>query len=342
MADLAQQLQLSSSTVSRALAGHPEVRLATRARVQQLAQALDYQPNGVAASLRRGRSQTLGLVVPHLNGYFFPAVIAGIERVASAAGYSVVLCQSNADVCRERHHVAALAAAQVAGIMLSAAATSRAEAVHLEQARQQGRPLVFFDRVPDLPHNTSVMLDDFRGAYLAVQHLIEQGCRRIAHLAGPQQLARNRDRCLGYQRALLDHGLPAPPSWLHPLDAPTLEAGRRGMQALLQCSWRPDAVFAADAYPAAGALEVAQAQGLRVPHDVALACFSNEPFTSLTQVGLTTVDERAEQMGEAAARLLLQALRGDCPSLPTHLMLQPELRVRPSSLRGTLGALAAA
>ena len=333
LADLAQQLQLSRSTVSRALAGQKDINLVTQVRVRQLAEQVGYLPNNLAAALRRGRSQTLGLLVPHINGHFFPTVMMGIERVASAAGYNVVMCQSNEDVRREQSHIATLLAAQVDGIMLSVSATTQTDTSHLERVRQQGTPLVFFDRVPNIPQSTAVLLDDFQGAYRAVAHLIEQGCRRIAHFAGPQHLNTSRNRYLGYRQALHDHGLPAPPEWVYPVTAPTLAEGRAGMRHLLALAAVPDAVFAAYAYPAAGALEELQVQGLRVPRDMALACFSNEPFTSLTQLGLTAIDQRAEQMGEATVRLLLQLLKKGPDYQPPHLLIEPVLHVRSSSLR---------
>jgi len=333
LADLAQQLQLSPSTVSRALAGQKDISQTTQARVRQLAEQLSYLPNGLAASLRRGRSRTLGLVVPHLNGGFYPAVVTSVERAASAAGYHVVMCQSHEDVCREQRSISTLLAAQVDGIILSVSTTTQAETHHLEQVRQQGTPMVFFNRVPDLPQTKAVVLDDFSGAYQAVTHLIEKGCERIAHLAGHQHLTPNRNRYLGYQQALRAHGLPAPPEWVYALAAPSLAEGRAGMRHLLALAPAPDAVFSVGAYPAAGALEVAQAAGLRVPHDLALACVSDEPFTSLQQLNLTTVNQRAEPMGEAAVRLLLQALEHGPGYHPPHVVLAPELCVRASSLR---------
>jgi LacI family transcriptional regulator len=329
--DLAKQLNLSASTVSRALANQAGISEATKARVRQLAEELHYLPNNLAASLRKGHSQTLGLIVPHINGYFFPAVMTGIEKIASEAGYNVVMCQSNEDVRRERQNIATLLAAQVEGIILSVSATTNAETQHLEQAREQGTPLVFFDRVPALAHSSAVVLDDFQGAYQAVSHLIEQGCVRIAHFAGPQHLNTSHNRYLGYQEALRAHGLPLDEQLVYPLEASTLDAGRRGMQQLLALPTPPDAVFATYAYPAAGALEVLQACGQRVPQDVALACFSNEPFTAMTQLGLTAVDQRAEQMGETAVRLLLQLLKRGPDYTPPHIVLKPELRIRASS-----------
>lgn len=331
--DLARHLNLSTSTVSRALADQAGISEATKVRVRQLAADLHYLPNTLAASLRKGHTQTLGLIVPHLTGYFFPAVMTGIEKVASETGYNVVMCQSNEDVRRERQNIATLLAARVEGIILSVSATTHADTHHLAQVREQGTPLVFFDRVPAQFHSSAVVLDDFQGAYRAVSHLLEQGCTRVAHLAGPQHLNTSRNRYLGYLEALRAHGLPPDDQLVYSLEASTIEAGRRGMQQLLALPSPPDAVFAAYAYPAAGALDVLQAQGRRVPQEVAVACFSNEPFTAMPQFGLTTVDQRAEQMGETAVRLLLQLLKRGPEYTPPHIVLKPELCIRASSQR---------
>jgi len=230
---IAEHLGLSTSTVSRALADHAGISEATKARVRQLAEELNYLPNHLAASLRKGRSNTLGVIVPHINGYFFPAVMNGIEKVASQAGFNVMMCQSNEDVRRERQNIATLLAAQVEGIILSLSATTHQQVGHFEQAQQQGTPLVFFDRMPELPNSTAVVLDDFKGAYQAVTHLIEQGCTRIAHLAGPQQLNTSRNRFLGYQEALRAHGLPLLDELVYQLPSSKLEDGRAGMAQLL-------------------------------------------------------------------------------------------------------------
>jgi LacI family transcriptional regulator len=329
---IAEQLGLSTSTVSRALADHAGISEATKVRVRQLAEELHYLPNHLAASLRKGRSNTLGVIVPHINGYFFPAVMNGIEKVASQAGFNVMMCQSNEDVRRERQNIATLLAAQVEGIILSLSATTHQQVGHFEQVQQQGTPLVFFDRMPELPNSTAVVLDDFKGAYQAVTHLIEQGCTRIAHLAGPQHLNTSRNRLLGYQEALRAHGLPLLDELVYALPSSKLEDGRAGMEQLLTLPTPPDGVFAAYAFSAAGALEVLHAKGLRVPQDVALACFSNEPFTTMTQPSLTAVDQRAEQMGETAVRLLLQLLKRGPGYTPPHIVLKPELLIRDSSL----------
>ncbi|MDO7844773.1 LacI family DNA-binding transcriptional regulator [Hymenobacter sp. M29] len=330
--DLAQQLNLSISTVSRALADHKDISESTKQRVRELAQQLSYRPNQLAAALRKGHSKTLGVIVPHIKGYFFPAVMNGIEKVATREGFNVLMCQSNEDVQREQRNIETFLDAQVEGILISVSATTHLETQHFEQVRRQGIPLVFFDRVPELPHSMAVILDDFQGAYRAVAHLIAQGCTRIAHLAGPQHLNTSRNRYLGYREALRAHGLNYEEEWTYSLPALTHEAGRLGMQHLLALNAGLDAVFAAYAIPTVGAMEVLRDQGRRVPQDLAIACFSNDPFTAMTQPQITVIDQRPEQMGETAVRLFLQLLKRGPAYTPPHLILKPELVIRNSSL----------
>jgi LacI family transcriptional regulator len=257
----------------------------------------------------------------------------GIETIASKAGYNVLLCESNDDVRRERRNVDTLLSAQVEGILMSVSATTLDQTDHFEQVRKQGTPLVFFDRMPDLVGSTGVVLDDFSGAYQVVTHLIEQGCTRIAHLAGPQHLNTSRNRYLGYAQAMRAHGLPLDDENLvFALPALSQESGRMGMEHLLGLAQPPDAVFAAYAIPTAGALEVLHERKVRVPQDIALACFSNEPFTTMTTPRLTAVDQRAEQMGETAVRLFLQLCKRGPEYAPPPIVLKPELRLRDSSL----------
>ncbi|WP_375434406.1 LacI family DNA-binding transcriptional regulator [uncultured Hymenobacter sp.] len=332
IADLARQLGISPSTVSRALADHEGISEATKDRVRQLAQELHYRPNQLAAALRKGHSKTLGVIVPHIRGYFFPAVMNGIEKIASRAGFNVMMCQSNEELRREQQNIDTLLAAQVEGILVSLSATTHNEVQHFEQVRQQGTPLVFFDRMADMPGISAVVLDDFQGAYRAVTHLIEQGCTRIAHLAGPQQLNTSRNRYLGYAEALRAHGLPVKEQWVYHLPELTHDAGRQAMEHLLALDDELDAFFSSYAIQTVGALEVLQERGVRVPQDFAMACFSNDPFTNMTQPRITVVDQRAEQMGETAVQLLLQLLKRGPSYTPPPLVLKPELIIRASSL----------
>ncbi|MBC6611233.1 LacI family DNA-binding transcriptional regulator [Hymenobacter sp. BT507] len=328
--DLAQQLGISVSTVSRALSNHPSISDATKQRVWKLAKELHYQPNHLAAGLRKGRSKLLGVIVPHIDGHFFTLVVKGIETVATKAGFNVLICQSNEDVAHERQNIETLLGAQVEGILVSLSRTTR-DFRHFEKVQRQQIPLVFFDRVLDGLDVSAVVLDDRAGGYQSTKHLIQQGYRRIAHFGGPQHLNIYKDRRQGYLDALREHDLPVEEDLIH-IGNMKMEDGAAGIAHLLALPNPPDAVFSASDFAAVGALQALKQRGLRVPQDMALAGFSNETFTSLTEPMLTTIDQRCEQMGQAAVRLFLEILAetsGDFS--PRRVVLRPDLLVRSSS-----------
>ncbi|RTQ53308.1 LacI family transcriptional regulator [Hymenobacter gummosus] len=329
--DLARALNLSPSTVSRALTGHPQVSETTKARVRELAEQLHFQPNQLAAALRRGRSTTIGVLVPYITGHFFPEVVNGIAIEASQQGYNVMICQSNEDVAQEKKNIELLMNAQVEGILVSLSSTTQ-DFAHFDAVRQAEVGLVFFDRiVEDMagPRTSAVVLDDYAGAYQAVTHLIGQGCRRIAHIAGPLHLNIHRNRHQGYLDALRAHGLEPDEALINrqPLG---LGTGAECMRQLLQLPAPPDAVFSSNDMAAVGAMQVLKAAGRRVPDDVAVVGFSNEAFTALTEPAISSVDQRCHQMGRTAVQQLLRLLRDETPP---PVVLTPELLVRASSQR---------
>ena len=338
MADLARELGVSMTTISRALSDHHSIGPAMKQKVQKLARKYNYQPNRLASALRKGKSRLLGIVVPYIEGKFFPSVVHGMETAASKAGYNVIICQSNEDVAQERRNLDILLSAQVAGVLASVARTTH-DFRHFEKLSSR-LPLVFFDRIMPGESVNAVVLDDREGAYLSTRHLLDQGCRRIAHLAGPQHLNIYKNRRQGYFEALREAGLPEDESLVVYSDM-TQEQGRDGLRQLLALPQPPDAVFAAGDYCALGALLEARRHGLRVPDDLALSGFSNESFTVVTEPSITSVDQRCEEMGQAAVRLLLELIENSGPAFaPRQVALRPQLLVRGSSVRLN-GALAA-
>ena len=334
--DLATTLGLSPSTVSRALSGHKDVSEATKQRVRQLADELHYQPNQLAAALRRGHSKMLGVLVPHIQGHFFPEVVHGITVAASKAGYQVLICQSNEDVQQERQHLDLFMNAQVEGILVSVAKTTQ-DFRHFEQVRDQQVPLVFFDRAVEGFEGEqvrAVVLDDYQGAYQAVTHLIGQGCTRIAHLCGPLHLGIYKNRHQGYLDALLAHGLPPRPELTILCEMNQL-GGTQAARQLLRLPVLPDAIFSSNDLAVVGALQVMKKRRLRVPQDIALVGFSNEAFTELTEPQISSVDQCCGQMGQTAVRLLLQMFQRGAgrPAASRSVVLKPKLLVRESSRR---------
>ncbi len=334
MADMARELGVSTTTISRALSDHHSIGPAMKQTVLELAKKLNYQPNHLAAALRKGKSKLLGVIVPYIEGRFFPSVVHGIEQEASRAGFSVIICQSDEDAAHERRNVETLLSAQVAGILVSLARTTL-DAQHFDKVRRRGIPLVFFDRIPPEGDDlNAVVLDDRQGGYLSTRHLLEQGCRRVAHFAGLQHLNIYKNRRQGYLDALLEYGLP-PDEDLVMYGNLTVAEGADGMERLLALPAPPDGVFAAGDSAVLGALQTLKKRGRRVPEDVALAGFSNEGFTLITEPMLTSVDQRCEEMGQAAVRLFLELFQAEAGAFAARqVVLPPQLLIRESSLLG--------
>jgi LacI family transcriptional regulator len=264
--------------------------------------------------------------------------VHGISTEAAKLGFNVMICQSNEDVQQEQKNIDLLMHSQVEGILVSLANTTQSFA-HFEAVRQQNVPLVFFDRImEDFRGNnvSSVVIDDHRGAYQAVAHLIEQGCTRIAHFTGPPHLSIHKNRHQGYRDALTAHGLAVEEELVVLCDLDQ-KGGAHALRQLLKLPQRqrPNAVFSSNDLAAVGALQVAKAHRLRVPQDLAIVGFSNETFTTLTEPTLSSVDQRCEQMGRTAVQLLQKLLKSNSRRLapPRPVVLQPKLLVRGSSER---------
>ena len=301
---LAARLRLSPSTVSRALKGHPDISSETRKRVLALAQSLDYHPDNIAQSLKTMKSRTLGVIIPEIKHDFFATVLDGIEDVTYQAGYSILVCKSNESHDREVSSTRVLMANRVAGLIVSLSQNTQ-NTDHFKSLARRQVPIVFFDRVPEFFSSSKVIVDDEEGAFRAVAHLIQTGCRRIAHIGGPQHLSIGRRRFEGYCRALKVHGLP--------LDMNRVlfgglyeEDGASAFERLV--AEKVDGVFAVNDPVAVGAMLKIKALGLRIPHEVAVVGFSDNAVASIIDPPLTTVAQPAYEMGETAARLLLQEI----------------------------------
>lgn len=304
--DIARSLKISPSTVSRALKDHPDISSATKKAVRELALELDYQPNSVALSLRKSKTYTIGVIIPQIVHHFFSTVISGIEDVAYKAGYHVMICQSNESYEREVLSTQALLASRVDGLLVSVAQETT-DIRHFQSMINKGIPTVFFDRVVSGLDTSSVVVDDFGGAYRAVEHLIKTGCRRIAHLGGPENLVISQSRRKGYEQALADYGFSFNTEYVLSAGL-TIEEGKTACRHLLEKQDQPDAIFAANDPVAIGALQVLKEKRLRIPEDVSVIGFSNEPITSLIEPPMTTVAQPGFEMGQLVSQLLLDEI----------------------------------
>ena len=330
--DLAAYLSINPSTVSRALNDHPRISGKTKERVLEAAQKFKYDYNHIAAALRKGKSNILGIIVPKLDRSFFARVVRGIEEVVNEAGYNVMICQSSDSFESEVANVEALLRTRVDGIIASIALeTKRFD--HFEKIKEKGIPLILFDRVREHLQVSTVEIDDFQGGYLATQHLVDQGCKRIAHLAGAQNLNIYRNRFNGYRQALIDNGLSLEPELVVESNL-NLEAGRKSTSKLLNLQMPPDGIFSASDFAAIGAIQVLKEQGLEIPKEVAIVGFSNEPFTDFVTPSLTSVEQFSKDIGRTSAQLFLEKMTAAAENrVVRRTKLQPKLIIRESSVK---------
>lgn len=327
--DLARRLNLSASTVSRALRDHPDISTQTKKRVQAIAAQTNYQPNLIAQSLQTRRSNNIGVIVPEIRNTFFSTVISGIEDLAYEAGYTIMVCQSNDTFEREAINTRALAANRVAGMLVSVSQET-ADFSHLQQVIAQGVPLVLFDRAVDEIDAPTVVVDDYNGAYRAVTHLIETGRTRIAHLSSPPSLSIARKRRAGYEAALRDKGLSVRPGYIVEGGCHE-EDGHRGARRLMSLEMPPDGIFAINDPVAIGAFSYLQAHGIKIPDQVGLVGFSDNPNTALVRPALTTVSQPAYEIGKTAASILLAVFSGTPLNSRKTTTLETRLVIRGST-----------
>ena len=327
--DIAEQLQLHYTTVSKALRDHPDISAVTKRRVTSLAEELGYSPNPIARSLKTQVTSTIGVIVPSIRNDFFAAVISGIEEVAGGAEFNTVLCQSNESTERERIHVRTLISHRVAGVLASVARTT-VSGEHFAMLAQHRIPLIFFDRVCDGPDVGRVIADDYEGALMVVRHLIERGYRRIAHFAGPESTSIGRERRRGYEDALTQAGIDIEPQLI-------IEGGFEEQDGIEACRRvmsqdpRPDAVFAVNDMAAVGAYQYSKSLGLRIPDDFALAGFGDNVMSPYLTPPLTTVAQFPHEQGRIAARMLLSQIGGTTNETPQLERIRTELIIREST-----------
>ncbi len=335
--DIARELGISTSTVSRALKDHPDISKDTKKAVNELAQKLNYEPNTVALNLRTRKTNTIGVIIPELVHFFFSTIISGIEDVAYNAGYNVILAQSNELLERERRNIKALYNSRVDGILMSISRETT-EYDHIESVLAKGTPIVFYDRMYPNEATSKVIVDDYTGSQEAVRHLINQGCKRIAHLQAAPKSSIAQARLQGHLDMLRDNNLAFPENYLQECHAGTMESGFLAMNNLLQLPERPDGVFANNDVLAMGAIQAIKKSGLKVPQDIALVGFSNWLYSSMIETPLSSVDQPGFLMGQEAAKLLIRQIEltdkdEDAVIVPETKILKTKLIVRESSMR---------
>lgn len=323
--DIARELQISKSTVSRALHGHSDINEQTRKAVLETARRMEYQPNLLAYGLAKNKSMTIGIIVPEFINSFFPFIIIGAQEVANPAGYHVLICQSNESYPTEVANTNVLLSSRVDGLLVSLTGETP-NIDHFKKFERAGIPVVYFNRVCKDTNVSQVIVDDYDGAFKGVVHLIENGCRRIAHIAGPPNLQISQNRLKGYLDALAQHGIEKDDSLIVSYDLNPQQATLCAKQ-LFDLAAPPDGLFAVNDPAAIAAMLVAKERGIKIPEELAVVGFSNEPTSALIEPGLTTLAQPMGDIGRTAIRMLFDQIESE-----DHETIEPETRVLKTTL----------
>lgn len=328
--DIAKALGIDSSTVSRALNNSNRVSVKTKQKILSKANELGYQRNMLASNLRRNRTNTIGVIVPRISRHFFSSAISGIEEMAFKEGYNVIICQSLEQLDREQNLIQTLAANRVDGLIMSISMETF-NYKHLEGLEKNGTPVLIFDRHCDLPGHNNVLLDDFKGGFDATSHLISQGCTNIVHFSGPDNLKVYQNRLEGYKAALEKHGIHFREDFV--LNSRLMERdGISLSKKVLGLSEKIDGIFSANDVAAISAMQSLKKKGIRIPEDIAIIGFSNEPISSVMDPSLSTMDQSGSKMGKLAATLLLKQIKNKASVKEVEtIIINPTLIVRDSS-----------
>jgi LacI family transcriptional regulator len=329
--DVAKALNLSPSTISRALKDHPHIRKETKKKIRTMASQMGYQRNKFASNLRQKHTNTIGVVVPKLNSYFMATAIAGIEKVTSENGYGLIISQSQESWQKEISCVSTLFNSRVDGLLVSLAYDTK-NMDHFNILFKKDIPVVFFDRVADCHGCMSIVIDNFKAGYESTSHLISQGCRRIVHLGGNMLRNVYSERFRGYKQALADNKIEFNQNLIIVSDMSS-QAGIDTATRILKMKPRPDGIFTANDTTAVAIMVELEKAGIKIPEEIAIAGFNNEPVSQVVQPNLTTVDYPAREIGEMAASSLIGKIKNSQSANLSTIVLKYKLITRKSSLR---------
>lgn len=332
--DISKKLNVSVATVSRALNNHPRISQATKELVMKTAKEMNYKQNNLAKALKSGETKNVGIIVPYINTNFFSSVIRGIEEELSTHGYHVIICQSHEDVVTEKKHLNTLLNAQVDGIFMSVARTT-IDTEHIQHILDTSNtPIIFFDRKKDISGISTVTIDDYKGGYMATEHLIKEGYKNIFHFAGDQNLEIYQNRLNGYKQALADHNFQVKEENII-FTGSSIEAGIDAIKELWNGKTTPDAIFSASDSTALGACQELKKRKIKIPDEVAVIGFSNEPFTQFMELPMSSVDQTPVLMGNMAGQVFLDHIKDNSTgvSIEKKVVLAPKIIIRKSSKR---------
>lgn len=329
--DIAKILGISASTVSRALKDHPDISAETKEAVRRVAASVNYRPNALALSLRKAKTNIIGVVIPEMSHYFFSSVMSGMSETAAQRGYTTMMCQSCENAEYERKELQSLMDSRVDGILLSVSKTTTDD-TFLKAMVDDGMPLVMFDRIMPGVEVSRVTTDDFLGSYNAVRLMTSHGCKKIAILCGDQGLQVSDHRRDGYAQALRDAGIEFDPALVIDADTPTK---LRGAQTQLErIAPEIDGLFAINDDTAVEAIKILKRSGRRIPEDVEVVGFGNDPAADIIEPSLTSVEQNGYEMGCMAMKLLIDQIEsGLVVNRPISKVLEPKINERESTRR---------
>lgn len=330
--DIARKLKISPATVSRGLADHPGISKKTKKKIYDAVEELGYRSNHFARNLRQKETKTIGVMVHELKSNFITSVLSGIEKVTAEAGYDLIIAHSSEDAKKEKANAHNLFQKRVDGLIASLSFDTT-DLHHFQPFVDKAVPVVFFDRVEQDGNRTVVVIDNTKCGYLATEHLIQQGCKRIAHITS--NLKRNvyAQRYKGYCDALYDHKMKVDESLLMVGDL-SETAGIEAAKKILKTKPLPDGVFCTNDFVAAVCMRTLKEAGIRIPEDIAVVGFNNDAIAKLIEPTLTTINYPGIDMGEIAARNLINHLKGVSNLQQTNtVIVRSELIVRESSLK---------
>ncbi len=323
--DIAKALNISPSTVSRALKNHPDISKATIEKVQQCAKELKYKPNDLALNLRTKKNNTIAIIIPELVHFFFDSILSGVEEVASQENFNVLVYQSNEKYEKELKITENIINARVAGVLASLSKESSTYD-HFQAVVDNDIHLVFYDRICIDIRTDRVVVDDYAGALQAVEYLINTGCRRIAFYSSPAHLEISKNRRNGYLDALRKHNLPVDESLI--LECDTRDKALELTPQVLNSENPPDAFFATNDHTATGILHAVKKIGLKVPDDISICGFSGGDLALACDPMLTTVEQHGYELGRIAARLLIDKIKGITHGQFTNRIVKTKLMIR--------------
>ena len=305
--EIAKKLGISITTVSKALKNYPDVSATTRSAVKDLVQELNYKPNSFAVNLRTQESRTVGLIVPEVVHHFFSNIINGIIAEAEKNGYLVIILQSNESLEMEKKQVELLINKRVDGILMSLSNESNNDD-HIQEILRKEIPFVQFDKISKLIKSSKVIIDDQKAASEAVQHLIDQGCKKIVHIRGPINPQNAIDRFLGYKKTLEKNNIPFDSTFVYTCKGAGFDEGYEFMKQILEDHPEVDGIFAVTDMVAVGAITLLNERHIKVPKDIAVIGFSNWFMAQVISPKLSSVDQPSLEMGITAFKLLLEEI----------------------------------